>query len=352
MVSGVFRASKSNPQEESTPKKILELQMKCFLFGGIRPSENITSSPWKLFAFNIYTALTVIIYIPSLAGQAAALYLLSEDVAEMTAIAFPTIAGYLHFLISSYLLLNRKSTQQVISRTEESFAAYRRNLPLGKEHNLIIDEAKKKIRLYSWVFIITNLVTWFLWMSLPLVFRLNHYINNENDLALNQTESVDKIHWEYVCYKMWLPRAVYQEPYYYLVWAYQALLIGILLIDNTGYNSLYYALTIYTAAHFKVVATLIEDIDKYIMSPYSTNNPEQTSVWSDMKKENVLQDGKSFVKEIVLHNSDLGGTENNKDETSQLDEYRALSPQDIKTDTPNAEDYLINCIKYHQALLG
>jgi hypothetical protein len=28
-----------------------------------------------------------------------------------------------------------------------------------------------------------------------------------------------------------------------------------------------------------------------------------------------------------------------------------LSPQDIKTNMPNAEDYLINCIKYHQAIL-
>jgi hypothetical protein len=351
MVCGLLRASKSNPKDDSTPKKILHLQMKCFAFGGIRASENIRSSSRKLLAFNVYTALTVIMYIPSLAGQAAAFCLLSEDVAEMTAIAFPTIAGYLHFFISSYLLLNRKPLEKVLIRTEESFEECRRKLPLTREHSLIIDDATKKITLYSWIFMITNIVTWVLWMSLPLVFRLSAYVSKEESLALNITEIDNKIHWEYVCYKMWLPRAVYQEPYYYLVWAYQAFLIGILLVDNAAYNSTYYALTIFTAAHFKVVASLIQDIDQYITSPYSTNNPEQRSILSDIGNGILLQDGKSFVKEIFLKNSGFSDIENNRDETWQLDEYRSLNSEAITADIQKAEEYLVNCIKYHQALL-
>jgi len=350
MVCVLFRDSKSNPKDDSAPKKILDLQMKCFVFGGIRASENIRSSSRKLLAFKVYSALTVIMYIPSLAGQAAALYLSSEDVAEMTAIAFPVITGYLHFLISSYLLLSRKPLEQIIIRTEESFEECRSKLPLTREHNLIIDEATKKIRLYSWIFIITNVVTWLLWMSLPLVFRLSAYVNKEERLALNDTETDDKIHWEYVCYKMWLPRAVYQGPYYYLVWAYQALLIGILLVDNTGYNSTYYALMIFTAAHFKVLASLIQDIDQYITSPYSTNNPEKRSIWPNMENETLLQDGKSFVKEIVLKNSGFSDRENN-DETSQVGEYRSLNSEGKISNIQKVEDYLVNCVKYHQALL-
>jgi hypothetical protein len=289
-------------------------------------------------------------YIPSLFGQAAALYLLSEDVAEMTAIAFPTIAGYLHFLTSSYLLLNRKPLEQIIMRTEESFEECRCKLPLTSKHNLIIDDATKKIRLYSRIFVNTNVVTWVLWMSLPLVFRLSAHLSKEESLALNATVTDDKIHWEYVCYKMWLPYVVYEEPYYYLVWVYQALLIGILLVNNTAYNSTYYALMIFTASHFKVLASLIEDIDQYITSPYSTNNPDQRSVRSDMENEVSLQDGKNFVKEIILETSGVGDRRNN-DETLQLDEYRSLNSEGITARVQKAEDYLVNCIKYHQALL-
>jgi hypothetical protein len=175
-------------------------------------------------------------------------------------------------------------------------------------------------------------------------------MNKEEGLALNATATDDKIHWEYVCYKMWLPREVYQEPYYYFVWVYQSLLIGILLVDNTAYNSTYYALMIFTASHFKVVASLIEDIDQYITSPYSANNPEQRSIRSDMENEASLQDGKSFVKEIVLKNSGFSDRGNN-DEALQLDEYRSLNSEGITARNQKAEDYLVNCIKYHQALL-
>jgi hypothetical protein len=351
MVFGLLRASKSNPKNDSAPKKILDLQLKCFLFGGIRASENIRSSSRKLLAFNVYSALTVIMYIPSLAGQAAALYLLSENVAELTAIAFPVIAGYLHFLISSYLLLNRKPLEKILIRTEESFEECRKKLPLTREHNLIIDGATKKIRLYSWIFVITNVVTWVLWMSLPLVFRLSAYVNKQESVALNVTEIDDKIHWEYVCYKMWLPRVVYQEPYYYVVWAYQAFLIGILLLDNTGYNSTYYALTIFTAAHFKVVASLIQDIDQYISSPCSTNSLEPRLPWPYMENEILPQDGKRYAKEIDLKNSGFSDRENKKDQTSQLDEYPSLNPQGITENIQKAENYLVNCVKYHQAIL-
>ena len=186
----------------------------------------------------------------------------------------------------------------------------------------------------------------------PTGFQAKRLCEKEESLALNYTEMDDKFHGKYVCYKMWLPRAFYQKPYYYLVWAYQAFLIGILLVDNTGYNSTYCALTIFTAAHFKVLPSLIQDIDEYITSPYSTNNPEKRSILSDMENETLLQDGKNFVKEIVLKNSGFSDRENNKDETSQLDEYRSLNSEGTIAYNQKAEDYLVNCIKYHQHYFG
>ena len=351
MVCGLLRGSKSNPKDDSAPKNILHLQLKCFAFTGIRAPENIRFSSRRLLAYNIYTAFVVIIYIPSLAGQTVGLCMLTEDIAGLTAEVFPTIAGYLHFFISSYLLFKRKPLEQIVLRTEESFAECRSKLPLTKEHNLITEDATKKIRLYSWIFFITNTVTWLLWVSLPLVFRISFYIQKEESLALNGTETDDKIRWEFLCYKLWLPRPVFQEPYYHLVWAYQMFLVSILLANNAAYNSTYYALTIFIAAHFKVVAALIEDIDQYIMAPHSKNNPKRLSTWLDMENENLLQYGKSLVKEIALKNSDFSDRENNKNETLQVNEYLSLDQEGITANFQQAEDYLVNCIKYHQALL-
>jgi hypothetical protein len=260
------------------------------------------------------------------------------------------IAALLHFSIATYLLLNRKSLEHLISRTEESFADCRSRLPLGREHNLIIDDAMKKIKLYSWIFISTNILTWFLWISVPHIFWAIHYVKNKK--ILEEGGDIDtKIHWEHLCYCMSIPRSGFDYPLYQYVWAYQSILVTILLVVNTAYNSTYYALTIYTAAHFKVLATLLQNVDKYITPSDCRNNSEQSSTWLDVTNDNIFERGAHFANKMTLKQSDKIERENNKNRILQQDEYHCLDPEDTTANVPHAEDFLVNCVKYHQALL-
>lgn len=349
MPLGQFRASRNKAQEKSPSERILRLQLKFFLFGGIRPSENIRSSPLKLRIYNALSTVTHIMYIPSFYGQCYALYMELDNLTQMTGIIFEMIAALLHFSIATYLLLNRKQLEHLISRTEESFAECRSRLPLGREHNLIIDDAMKKIKLYSWIFISTNIVTWFLWISVPHIFWTIHYVKNKRiEEEGGETDTI--IHWEHLCYCMGIPRSGFEYPLYQLVWAYQSILVSILLIVNTAYNSTYYALTIYTSAHFKVLATLLQDIDKYI-TPYDRkNNSGQSSAWLDVPNENIFENGTDFANRMALNQCGEIEKENNKNRMSQEDAYRCLDPED-RASVPQPEDFLVNCVKYHQALL-
>jgi hypothetical protein len=150
---------------------------------------------------------------------------------------------------------------------------------------------------------------------------------------------------------MGIPRSGFDYPLYQYVWAYQAILVTILLVVNTAYNSTYYALTIYTASHFKVLASLLQDVDKYITPSDCKNDSEQSSTWSDVTNDNILEHGTHFAKKMALKQSGEIERENNKNTISQQDEYRSLDPEDITASVPQAEDYLVNCVKYHQALL-
>jgi hypothetical protein len=351
MVFGIFQSSKNNPYEKSTAHSILNLQLKCFLYGGIRPSESIRSSPWKLRVFNIFSALTVIMYIPSLFAQCYALYLEFGNVTEMTGVAFAVVAAFLHFFISSYLLLNRKPLEHLIVRTEEFFTEFRSKLPLGREHTLIMTDATKKIRIYSWIFIITNVTTCFLWIFIPFVFWNTHNQNKQKNMEKEDGEIDDEVHWEHLCYRMWVPATAFDYPFYYLVWIYQALLTSVLLLDNTGYNSMYYAITIYAAAHFKILVTLLQNIDQYITSPDCTESLERSSTWSDVINVDLLENEKYNVTETVLKNCSQSGRENKANETSELEAYLSLDHKGITASIQRAEDYLVNCIKYHQAIL-
>jgi hypothetical protein len=345
-----IRASRNKTQEKPPPERILKLQLKFFLLGGIRPSENIRSSPLKLRIYNTISTVTHILYIPSFYGQCYALYTELENLTQMTGIIFEMIAAFLHFSIATYLLLNRKSLEHLISRTEESFVECRSRLPLGREHNLIIDDAMKKIKLYSWIFISTNIVTWFLWISVPHIFWAIHYVKNKK-IEADGGDIDTKIHWEHLSYCMSIPRSGFDYPLYELVWAYQSILVTNLLVVNTAYNSTYYALTIYTSAHFKVLASLLQNIDKYIKPSDCKNNFEQSSTWLDVTNENIFENGTDFANKMTLKQSDEIEIENNKNKISQEDAYRCLDPEYTTASVPQAEDFLVNCVKYHQALL-
>jgi hypothetical protein len=264
----------------------------------------------------------------------------------MTGIIFEMIAAFMHFSIATYLMLNRKSLEHLISRTEESFEECRRRLPLGKEHNLIIDDAMKKIRLYSWIFISTNIVTWFLWISVPHIFWTIHYVRNKN--AEDEGRNVDdKVHWEQLCYCMSIPRSAFEYPFYQLVWAYQAILVSNLLVVNTAYNSTYYALTIYTSAHFKVLASLLQNVDKYIMNSGYKHKCENTSTGLNVINGNMYKNWMDLKNDINLKKGDEIERGNDGNITSQRDEHRAFGPEDVT----DSEEFLVNCVKYHQALL-
>jgi hypothetical protein len=264
----------------------------------------------------------------------------------MTGIIFEIIAAFLHFSIATYLLLNRKSLEHLISRTEESFAECRRGLPLGREHNLIIDDAMKKIRLYTWIFICINILTGFIWILVPHILWAIHYVKNKKIEA--EGGDIDtKIHWEHLCYCMSIPRSGFDYPLYQFVWAYQSILAINLLAVNTAYNSTHYALTIYTSAHFKVLASLLQNIDKYITPSDGKNNSEESSTWLDVTNENILENGSDFANKIALKQSGEIERENNTNKILQDDEYRSLDPEDITASVPQAEDYLVNCVKYH-----
>ncbi|XP_023713426.2 odorant receptor 4-like [Cryptotermes secundus] len=150
---------------------------------------------------------------------------------------------------------------------------------------------------------------------------------------------------------MGIPRSGFDYPLYQFVWAYQSILVSILLIVNTAYNSTYYALTIYTSAHFKVLATLLRDIDKYITPNDHKNNSEKSSAWLDVTNENIFENGTDFANTMALNQCGEIEKENNKNRMPQEDAYPCLHPEDIRGSVPQPEDFLVNCVKYHQALL-
>jgi hypothetical protein len=130
----------------------------------------------------------------------------------------------------------------------------------------------------------------------------------------------------------------------------------------TGYNLLFFAVTTFTAAHFKILAMILRDSSKPILLPDVTQDKELGSTDSESDNESLLKErayvwkiGKEFRKPV----SQKCDTEqeitqclhaNDEHQWKRMANFQEDEAERIQQ-TNETADYLVHCIKYHQALL-
>jgi len=130
----------------------------------------------------------------------------------------------------------------------------------------------------------------------------------------------------------------------------------------TGYNLLFFAVTTFTAAHFKILAMFLRDSSKPILLPDITQDKERGSTDCESDNESLLKErtyiwesGEEFrmsvglkydtEQEVVLRFQANDELLWERKTNFQGDEAGSIQQ------TNETTDYLVHCIKYHQALL-
>jgi len=358
---GIFRCPVNNwKQEEST--KHFFIFLIFFKLAGILPSESVYSRPWKMKIYNIYSVLSLLWFVPAMIAQMFALHQHWGNIGKITGITFELAAAINNSSIGLYLVLNRKQLQLIISKMQSAFRNYTNNLQFGRKHRLILREASSRNAIFSWIVIATNFTALLIWVIFPFVLWCAETKQEEENIADTNNIYDQEIHWKYFCFKMWLPPNATHTPVYQILWVYQAFPVCSLVMIFTGYNLLFFAVTTFTAAHFKILAMILRESCKPISLPHITQDKELGSTDSESDNESLLKErtcewksGKEFRKfvgfkydtehevALCLHANDelLWKRKANfqEDEAGRIQQ------------TNETVDYLVHCIKYHQALL-
>jgi hypothetical protein len=257
-------------------------------------------------------------------------------------------------------VFNREKLQVIISKMQTTFHSYTKQLRFGKKHCFILREASRRNAILSWIVIATNCSAILIWVIYPFILWCTE-INDEEEYTENtKNMSGQEIYWKYFCFKMWLPPDATSSPMYQFLWIYQAFPIISLVMIFTGYNLLFFSVTTFTAAHFNILAMIFKDSTKIMLLPGSIQATEQKATDSMSATENLLKDRthewqarKDCSKAIILnhHREDEVTVGLHASEGLQL---RINIKEDEKGNIQqryDAADYLIQCIKYHQALL-
>jgi hypothetical protein len=361
MKLGIFLCSLNNWLQEKSTRHFF-LFLIFFKLAGILPSESVFRRPWKIKIYNIYSAFSLSWFVPAIIAQMCALHQHWGIIDNITDITFELAAAINNSSIGLYLVLNRKKLRLIISKMQSDFRNYTKNLQFVRKHRLILREASIRNAVFSWIVVATNISVILVWVIFPFVLWCTEMKQEEGNAENTNNIYDHKIHWKYFCFKMWLPPNATQTPVYQILWVYQAFPIYSLVMIFTGYNLLFFAVTTYTAAHFKILAMILRDSSKPISLRDITQDKELDSADRESENETLLKErkcvwerGKEFRKSVLVKYATEKEVTVCLHANYELPWKRRVTFQEDGAwriqQTSETADYLVHCIKYHQALL-
>jgi hypothetical protein len=327
---------------------------------GSLPPESICSRRWKITAYNIYAAVCLLWFVPAMIAQIFALHQHWGSVGNITDITFELAAAISNSSIGLYLVLSRKKLQIIIAKMQSTFHSYTKHLRLGRKHGLVLSEASRRNAIISGIVIVTNCSAILIWVIYPFILWCTEAIDVERDSGNTNNNSGQEMHWKYFCFKMWLPPDATRSPVYQILWIYQAFPIFNLVLIFTGYNLLFFSVTTFTASHFKILAMILKDSDKILLLSDSTQYTRQNTRNSKSATENLLketmheyQSREDCKRDVILqyHREDTVNMYLHANGEVQLRRNARDDETGSIRSRSDPADYLILCIKYHQALL-
>ena len=209
-----------------------------------------------------------------------------------------------------------------MSKVENSFEDQTRRLSFTEKQLNIILETSKRNKKVVWGTVAVAMIALPMWSLVPLI---NWYTYEGNDIY--QTE-VNTTHWEFFCYRAWIPPQGYETPFYQMALGFQLIPVYLDTINYLSFFSVFFSLTSFAAAHFKVLTDIIRGVDEYIEQSNTEENQKES--------EDAITTNRSiklYEEKKIKYKNDFSAK---NQETAQISDET---------------DYFVKCIKYHQAIL-
>ena len=289
----------------------LRFHLRALILSGVLPPESISSDPWKIRLYNIYTCFTLIWFIPAITVMCIELCNYLDSLEKAIPIIFQISAFILSAILAMYFVHRRKIMMSLFYKLETNFRPYMEEVMSSTNKLKCLEDSISLGKRLSNIFMYCSYMTIFLWTIIPCVKGYVEYI-----LQINQ-EDIEHNRGKYFGLAMWFPSNVNKSPTYETAQILHGITVFTGVLNITGWYTAMFTLIYHTSSHFSMLVDFIDAI----------------SIRFSAKK---LSDQRECVKTDQLHIEDM------PDEDSQH--------------LPTERDselcqYLGRCIEYHQEII-
>jgi hypothetical protein len=375
MVTGINSNLEDTLFEQGEYKRmnLLGMQLKPLHLCGILPPASIAKIPWKSFLYNIFTTLALFWFIPHTVTQIMALYEHWNKFEMVTALVFQ-IALFIHTgSVAAYFVFHRKQLFRLLESLETHFVPHIEKVGSASKHMPIIKQASQQASILIWTLLVVCWVVLFAWGFLPMIVRYFDVLTSTNQGIDESLDSKDE-YLKYVGLIMWLPPNIDKFPVYELVYIFDSVAAYVVDSNLTGSNTIFFIFMFNISTHFKILTSCIEDIDemfpqtkeatgegfaddiKYNFNIISMSDemfgPPLTEAVISGRQNVQHENGGATTTGFRNTFNDKSGNTTSGAATSDCVENIFMSNE--SGDSLRDEEmrrYLIECIKYHQALV-
>jgi len=369
-------------QEEFKRMNLLGIQLRPLYISGILPPSSIAISPCKLFLYNSFTAVSLLSLVTHIVSEVWAIYEHRNKMEMVTALTFQ-ITLFIHTTtLTAFFVFQRKRLARLLESLEVQFVSLIEKVWSPTRHGPIIREASKHASIVTWIILIVWAVVFFAWGVLPMAVRYFDILTSTEQKSDESLDSRDE-YLKYFGLMLWLPPNVDKFPTYELVYTYNFLATYAVSSCFTATHAVFFIFMFNISTHFKILTACIESIDEIFPQPKETTNEcfietetlniNSTSddhsldnkIFSPILPDGVVSSGRKGVKHESGRTqlTDLRGAFSEEDgdknmTTSTLsasegtkNTFISEALGEITSTDYNMNRYLIDCIKYHQAIL-
>jgi hypothetical protein len=320
---------KLNNDEEFSVTKVQIMTFDFLLYvSGLLPPNN--AAPFIRLLNKIFLTCIFALYTYTLLGQLIAVYIHWGNIPVISTI-MSYMSGLLLAIIDSvYFLNNKDKFMRLIDLLRTEFVEKMKSKYIKFIH--IAERDVKQCLLFAFPFA-TILGT----VSIVMPFLNNNTISNfDNSSVTSVGSNLDRL-----TFVMWLPFTIEESPQFEIIMVLQMFVICSSILMTTAVDVIFVSLMSHAAAQFKVLCAMLNDMHENI-SEDELYRRKQKSPLHDIANSNLMKDSLTSANNIMSRESGSGNCGGPSSETSQ---------ENCHVNRDAFRQYLVECIKYHQAVI-
>jgi hypothetical protein len=361
---------------------LLGIQLWVLHISGILPTKSIAISPFKLFLYNILTAVTLLSLVTHIVSEVWAMYEHRNKLEMVNALTFQMVLFIHTTTLTSFFVFHRKKLASLLESLEIQFVSLIEKVGSPTREGPIVREAFKQAFILSWIGLIVWFVVFFAWAVLPMIVRYYDILTSTEQRTGESLDSRDE-YLKYFGLLLWLPPNIDKFPIYELVYTYNFIATYAVSCCCNAAHTVLFIFMYNISTHFKILTSCLESIDEIFPQTKETTNKcpiyEETlntnstrnahsldyEMFNPVTAEGVMSSGRKGVQHKRGRNqftelrgsfSDEDGDKHMTSSTLSLSESTkskllSKASEELTPADHNMHRYLIDCIKYHQALL-